>query len=43
MDYPKFDQKAQITSVSVCKGITSHLAYFALFKDRFTHLKKFVS
>ena len=43
MDYPKFDQKAMITSVNVCKGLVSQLAYFALFKDHFSHLKKFAS
>lgn len=43
MDYPKFDQRALLTHLSVCKGMTAHLAYFALFKDHFSHLKKFVS
>lgn len=43
MDYPKFDQKATITNINICKGMTSQLGYFALFKDHFNHLKKFVS
>jgi hypothetical protein len=43
MDYPKFDQKAMVTNISVCKGMNSQLAYFALFKDHFSHLKKFAA
>ena len=43
IDYPKFDQKANLTNFNLCKGLTSHLAYFAMFKDHFSHLKKFVS
>lgn len=43
MDYPKFDSKAQLTDINICKGINSQMAYFALFKDHFSHLKKFVS
>ena len=43
VDYPKFDQKAVVTKVMVCKGCTSNLSYFSLFKEHFSHLKKFVS
>ena len=43
IDYPKFDQKALFTNILVCKGMASHLGYFALFKEHFSHLKKFVS
>lgn len=43
MDYPKFDHKATITHISVCKGMTAQLGYVCLFQDHFSNLKKFAS
>lgn len=43
MDYPKFDHKAAITHISVCKGMTAQLGYVCLFQDHFSNLKKFAS
>ena len=43
MDYPKFDQNAKITNVNICKGITSQLGYYCIFKDHFSNLKKFAA
>jgi hypothetical protein len=43
MDYPKFDHKAKITHISVCKGMTAQLGYVCLFQDHFSNLKKFAS
>ena len=43
MDYPKFDTNAKLTNINICKGLTSQLGYFMIFKDHFNNLKKFAS
>ena len=43
IDFPKFDDRAKITSMNVCRGMTTQLSYLAFFKDQFSLIKKFSS